>query len=77
MAECESCSTGGFHPQEMKASSDGRLLLGPCCQGEPGFDWGVSLSMKRGLEAFAQYGDLKLTFTKSPKELKELVAGIQ
>lgn len=61
----------------MHASQDGKLLIGPCCQAEAEFDWGLSLSSKNGLELFAKYGDLKISYQKSPQELKELVDRIQ
>lgn len=83
MAACESCKTGGYETSQMHASDDGAMLLGPCCQpkqlpaSEVEIDWGVALSSKRGLEVFASYGDLKLTYQKSTQDLKEMVDRIQ
>jgi hypothetical protein len=82
MAMCERCKTSGYAPAQMHASLDGKELLGPCCQKslpepEPELDWGLQLSSKKGLQVYAQFGDLKLSFNKSFDELKELVDRIQ
>jgi hypothetical protein len=87
MAMCEKCQRPGFYPHQLHANEEGTKLLGPCCLTDPkqlppvpnemDIDWGVAFTSKKGLEVFANVGDLRLKYTKTPQEIKKLADSIR
>jgi hypothetical protein len=81
---CEYCKTGNFQREEMFVDQTNKLFVGPCCtakvpalapvqaiQPQEDLEYGVEVSNRRGVKAYANFGGLRLSFQRSPEQIRD------
>lgn len=81
MASCENCHQKVPAEQVLVATrGEEKILIGRCCVAEPSLNptpqlnFHLEVSSVRGVSALAEYGDFKVSFHKSPQDMKQYIA---
>lgn len=86
---CENCWKAGYTQEQVTVDQVRRIFVGPCCPVAPGsqvpspvteeptFEYGIMITSRRGIVAFAQYGGLSIQYHKDQDEIRDWFEGFR